>query len=106
MYYIVLYQHVLRLMHRRVTCLNFAFIAWQMEMHLILPYLLRRFSFTLAPPYDKLMDYKISAGDAGGSTFRGVNSAGTMGPMDLDSASAVGPTERYSVAMKLRVSPR
>jgi cytochrome P450 len=65
--------------HGPRNCLgrNFA----QMEMRLIIAYLLRRYSFSLAPPYDKL------AGETCGPTadpsgFFGVN-VGTMGPLDL-----------------------
>eukprot|EP00439_Symbiodinium_sp_Y106_P062637 s2455_g9.t1 len=65
---------------------NFA----QMEMRLILSYLFHKFSFSLAPPYDTLMDATIKASDTNPRTFRGIN------------AGAVSEDERFLVAMKLR----
>merc|ERR1712110_586754 len=65
--------------HNPRSCLgkNFA----QMEMRLILLYLLRDFDFSLASPYDQLAGQELGATPAA-SDFRGVN-RGTMGPMDL-----------------------
>merc|ERR1712039_1004066 len=66
--------------HNPRSCLgkNFA----QMEMRLIIAYLLKRFTFTLAPPYDKLMNETLGPTVSDTSAFRGVN-GGTMGPLDL-----------------------
>lgn len=90
--------------HNPRSCLgkNFA----QMEMRLILSYLFHKFSFALAPPYDALMDTTTKASDTNPRTFRGINSGGTMGPMDLEHGGSVSEDERFLVAMKLRVTPR
>jgi cytochrome P450 len=88
--------------HAPRNCLgrNFA----QMEMRLIMLYLFRRFSFSLAPPYDKLMHVK-SGPTAAIDAFRGVN-RGTMGPMDLEHTTEHSWGTRHQYAMKLRASPR
>eukprot|EP00927_Polykrikos_kofoidii_P035729 TRINITY_DN30265_c0_g1_i1.p1 TRINITY_DN30265_c0_g1~~TRINITY_DN30265_c0_g1_i1.p1 ORF type:complete len:627 (-),score=65.11 TRINITY_DN30265_c0_g1_i1:341-2221(-) len=66
--------------HKPRSCLgrNFA----QMEMRLILLHLIRRFGFSLAEPYDKLMGMKFGATPSQ-NEFHGINRA-TMGPKDLE----------------------
>ncbi|CAE7520862.1 CYP714A1 [Symbiodinium pilosum] len=82
--------------HNPRSCLgkNFA----QMEMRLILSYLFHKFEFALAPPYDALADTTIKASDTNPKNFRGINSGGTMGPMDLEHGGAVSDNERYLAA--------
>lgn len=91
--------------HNPRSCLgkNFA----QMEMRLILVYLLRRFDFGLAASYDALQYGGSSATSLEPKAFRGVNRGGTMGPLDLERGGAVASKgRRYLVAMKLQVTPR
>lgn len=76
----------------------------QMEMRLIMLYLLKDFEFSLAAPYDSLIGVKT------GSTpdeddFRGVNRA-TMGPMDLERSSEHSWGRRPVYAMKMHVRRR
>lgn len=89
--------------HNPRACLgkNFA----QMEMRLILIYLLRRFDFCLAAPYDVLQDGCNSTTSLEPHAFRGMNRGGTMGPLDLERGGAVAANERYQIAMKLKVTP-
>merc|ERR1712232_1362537 len=58
--------------HNPRSCLgrNFA----QMEMRLIMLYLFRDFSFTLAPAYQRLMNRVLGA-NPGANEFRGINRA-------------------------------
>jgi len=86
------------------SCLgrNFA----QMEMRLIIAYLLRSYTFHLAPPYDLLVD------DVSSSTtrptvhgFRGVNLA-TMGPIDLNGGIKTEWGSFVNYAMNMYVSAR
>jgi len=88
--------------HAPRSCLgrNFA----QMEMRLILLYLLNRFEFSLAPPYDKLVGAKTSVAPSV-HEFRGVN-RGTMGPMDLEHTTQHSWGTRYQYAMKMFVRSR
>lgn len=90
--------------HNPRSCLgkNFA----QMEMRLIISYLLHRFTFSLAPPYDTLHEAHLTAASTDPQRFRGVNRSGTMGPMDLEKGGAVSADEHYLIAMKLSVKPR
>mmetsp|Transcript_97259 Transcript_97259/g.153938 ORF Transcript_97259/g.153938 Transcript_97259/m.153938 type:complete len:453 (+) Transcript_97259:3-1361(+) len=90
--------------HNPRSCLgkNFA----QMEMRLILSYLLRRFSFTLAPPYDALQEARLSATGSDPDFFRAVNRGGTMGPLDLEHGGSTSHAENYLIGLKLKVSPR
>eukprot|EP00930_Biecheleria_cincta_P059218 TRINITY_DN44978_c0_g1_i1.p1 TRINITY_DN44978_c0_g1~~TRINITY_DN44978_c0_g1_i1.p1 ORF type:complete len:617 (-),score=92.27 TRINITY_DN44978_c0_g1_i1:36-1886(-) len=90
--------------HNPRSCLgkNFA----KMEMRLILSYLLHKFTFSLAPPYDTLHETHLTAASTDPKTFRGVNRAGTMGPMDLEKGGSVSADEPYLIAMKLNVSSR
>mmetsp|Transcript_66841 Transcript_66841/g.169538 ORF Transcript_66841/g.169538 Transcript_66841/m.169538 type:complete len:636 (-) Transcript_66841:52-1959(-) len=90
--------------HNPRSCLgkNFA----QMEMRLILSYLLHNFGFSLAPPYDTVKDVMLPVArslDGGGPAFYGVNRGGTMGPLDLERRH---PDGRPLVALKLRVARR
>jgi len=89
--------------HNPRSCLgkNFA----QMEMRLILSYLLHRFTFELAPPYDSLYGFSVAADSTNPHSFRGVNRSGTMGPLDLETAGS-SPDSGFRVAMKLKVHPR
>jgi len=88
--------------HAPRNCLgrNFA----QMEMRLIMLNLLRSFEFTLAPPYDGLMDAKCGPTPKAGE-FHGVNRA-TMGPMDLESSSQHVWGTRHLYALKMNLRPR
>ncbi|CAJ1456841.1 unnamed protein product [Effrenium voratum] len=88
--------------HNPRSCLgkNFA----QMEMRLILSQLLRKFSFSLAPPYDKSDDVQTASTEK--LAFRGVNRGGTMGPMDMERGGSVSPGERFLIALKMHVHPR
>lgn len=89
--------------HAPRSCLgrNFA----QMEMHLIIPQLLRKLDFSLAPPYDRLQNVATGSTIQGADhDFRGCN-RGTMGPLSLE------PPEMpwgkiYNYALKLNVRPR
>eukprot|EP00928_Gymnodinium_smaydae_P061412 TRINITY_DN45493_c0_g1_i1.p1 TRINITY_DN45493_c0_g1~~TRINITY_DN45493_c0_g1_i1.p1 ORF type:complete len:625 (+),score=92.39 TRINITY_DN45493_c0_g1_i1:246-1877(+) len=90
--------------HSPRSCLgkNFA----QMEMRLIVSYLLRSYSFTLAPPYDKLgLQAHSSATSAKDGEFRGVN-LGTMGPMDMEGGIKTSWGSFASYAMKMYVHKR
>jgi len=88
--------------HAPRNCLgrNFA----QMEMRLIMLYLFRRFSFSFAPPYDKLMHVK-SGPTADIGEFRGIN-RGTMGPMDLENTTEHSWGTRHQYALKLHANLR
>lgn len=79
---------------------NFA----QMEMRLILLYLLQRFDFSLAPPYDQLMTSKLGA-TPDVHEFRGINRA-TMGPMDLEHSTQKSWGTRHVYALKMHAKPR
>jgi cytochrome P450 len=89
--------------HAPRTCLgrNFA----QMEMRLIIAYLLHQYSFELAPPYDKLMNQTSSVNAYGPDDFRGVNQ-GPMGPLDLDGSPDHTGVKFYTVGLKLFARPR
>lgn len=84
--------------HAPRSCLgrNFA----QMEMRLIMLYLLRRVDFSLAPPYDVLASSAESSAVPAVAEFRGVN-RGTMGPMDLSRGSQHSWGERRTTALKM-----
>jgi cytochrome P450 len=89
--------------HNPRSCLgrNFA----QMEMRLILSYLLHRFEFTLAPPYDSLIGKRCTP-HAGRNDFRGVNRA-TFGPINLENLTSQ-PEEQaywYTYALKMHARP-
>jgi len=88
--------------HNPRSCLgkNFA----QMEMRLIIAYLLKDFDFSLAAPYDKLinMENKVAPNT---DEFRGVNRA-TMGPMDLENSQQCSWGVRHQYALKLHPKPR
>lgn len=88
--------------HNPRSCLgkNFA----QLEMRLILCYLLKRFTFSLAGPYSQLRG-QPSSSEPEYDEFRGVN-RGTMGPMDLERSSEHSWGTRYVYALKMEVSPR
>mmetsp|Transcript_29746 Transcript_29746/g.59947 ORF Transcript_29746/g.59947 Transcript_29746/m.59947 type:complete len:291 (-) Transcript_29746:302-1174(-) len=88
--------------HAPRNCLgrNFA----QMEMRLIMLFLLRRFDFSLAPPYDQLLGAG-STSAPGVSEFRGIN-RGTMGPMNLDGGVEYAWGRRHTTAMKMFARPR
>lgn len=83
--------------HNPRSCLgkNFA----QMEMRLILLYLLRDFRFELAPPYDALAGRELGVAPAA-RDFRGINRA-TMGPMDLERLQE-GHKPWYALKMHVR----
>jgi cytochrome P450 len=88
--------------HNPRSCLgkNFA----QMEMRLILAYLLKGFDFSLAAPYDSLVGSPnpvVPVVDE----FRGVN-RGTMGPMDLEKSQSCSWGIRHQYALKLHPKPR
>lgn len=76
----------------------------QMEMRLIVAYLLRHFRFELAPPYDSVMD-KVCNAVPEIEEFRGT-SAGTMGPMNLEKTTSYEWGVRYDNGMKLFARPR
>eukprot|EP00440_Ansanella_granifera_P046977 gb/GFBE01050872.1/.p1 GENE.gb/GFBE01050872.1/~~gb/GFBE01050872.1/.p1 ORF type:complete len:612 (+),score=114.26 gb/GFBE01050872.1/:1-1836(+) len=88
--------------HAPRSCLgrNFA----QMEMRLIMLNLLRSFQFSLAPPYDRLMNSKLGV-TAAPDDFRGVNRA-TMGPLDLERQGSTHWGNRHLYAMKMHVHLR
>jgi cytochrome P450 len=88
--------------HNPRSCLgkNFA----QLEMRLIILYLLRDFSFSLSPAYQRLMNRTCGAAPAP-EEFRGVN-RGTMGPMDLEHSTEHGWGTRPLYALKLLPRPR
>lgn len=88
--------------HAPRNCLgrNFA----QMEMRLIMLYLFKRFSFSFAPPYDKITHVKSGA-TPGVNEFRGIN-RGTMGPMDLENTTEHSWGTRHQYALKLQANPR
>lgn len=83
--------------HSPRSCLgrNFA----QMEMRLIMLYLLRDFNFCLGTAYNKLASRKIGVASSTGE-FRGVNRA-TMGPMNLEDATSHVWGTRPLQAMKM-----
>lgn len=89
--------------HNPRSCLgkNFA----QLEMRLILSHLLKDFTFTLAPPYDKLESDLSSSAVPDLKDFRGVDRA-TMGPRDMERSSHHSWGERPVYAMKLNVIAR
>jgi len=82
--------------HSPRSCLgrNFA----QMEMRLIMLYILRDFEFFLASPFDSLAGKELGP-LAGPRDFRGVN-RGTMGPMDIE---RFDERKKPWYAMKMRV---
>merc|ERR1711924_320363 len=88
--------------HNPRSCLgkNFA----QLEMRLIMSYLLKHFRFTLAAPYDQLVG-KVSSAAPDNDEFRGIN-RGTMGPMDLERSSKHSWGTRHVYAMKMDVTKR
>jgi cytochrome P450 len=91
--------------HNPRSCLgrNFA----QMEMRLIIAYLLHRCDFSLAPPYDSLYGQE-SKTVSGVNEFRGVNRA-TFGPIDienLNSAKSSPFAYWYTYALKMNVCLR
>mmetsp|Transcript_117991 Transcript_117991/g.252000 ORF Transcript_117991/g.252000 Transcript_117991/m.252000 type:complete len:601 (+) Transcript_117991:59-1861(+) len=88
--------------HAPRSCLgrNFA----QMEMRLIILSLLRRFTFSLAPPHDKLMTAKLGAVPRDGE-WHGVNRA-TMGPMNPEDGTQQSWGWRPAVGMQMNVTPR
>mmetsp|Transcript_15004 Transcript_15004/g.31422 ORF Transcript_15004/g.31422 Transcript_15004/m.31422 type:complete len:622 (-) Transcript_15004:275-2140(-) len=88
--------------HAPRSCLgrNFA----QLEMRLIMLYLLQRFEFKLAPPYDQLMGVETGV-LPGVLEFRGIN-RGTMGPMNLDGGVKCSWGQRHTTAMKMYAQPR
>lgn len=88
--------------HSPRSCLgrNFA----QMEMRLIMLYLLRNFSFSLGSAYQKLLHRSLGATPAP-EEFRGVN-RGTMGPMDLENSTRQSWGTRPLYALKLKVELR
>eukprot|EP00931_Biecheleriopsis_adriatica_P060417 TRINITY_DN36287_c0_g1_i1.p1 TRINITY_DN36287_c0_g1~~TRINITY_DN36287_c0_g1_i1.p1 ORF type:complete len:598 (-),score=109.80 TRINITY_DN36287_c0_g1_i1:197-1990(-) len=90
--------------HNPRSCLgkNFA----QMEMRLILSYLLSNFDFALASPYDSFKDSTLTASCTDVDRFRGVNRGGTMGPLDLEKGGIVRKDQNYLVALKLSANPR
>eukprot|EP00658_Telonema_sp_P-2_P001858 TRINITY_DN1068_c0_g1_i20.p1 TRINITY_DN1068_c0_g1~~TRINITY_DN1068_c0_g1_i20.p1 ORF type:complete len:504 (-),score=107.77 TRINITY_DN1068_c0_g1_i20:584-2095(-) len=90
--------------HNPRSCLGKNFAG--MEMRLILPELLRRFEFSLAPPYDHLVDHVVKTGSVDPDGFRGVNAGGTMGPLNLEALPGDRRGARHMIAMKLRVTPR
>jgi len=94
--------------HRPRSCLgrNFA----QMEMRLIISYLIRSFDFSLAPPYDALaggmpLGATLGAGEGEADGFRAVNRI-TLGPMDLERSGECVWGRRHQVALKMIATPR
>ena len=90
--------------HNPRSCLgrNFA----QMEMRLIVLYLVRDYGFALAPPYDKLAgDATPNASFAETGQFRGVNLA-TMGPMDMEGGFPTKWGGFPNYGMKLKIIKR
>lgn len=90
--------------HNPRSCLgrNFA----QMEMRLIMAFLLRRYTFTLAPPYDELVHTKaFDAMASDPDAFRGVNRA-TMGPMNLVDSPEMPWGKFHTVGLYMNVHPR
>lgn len=89
--------------HAPRSCLgkNFA----QMEMRLIIAYLVRSYNFTLAHPYDSLGANLGDATFADPGAFRGMN-FGTMGPIDLEGGIKTDWGAFPSYAMKLHVHER
>eukprot|EP00930_Biecheleria_cincta_P070629 TRINITY_DN58262_c0_g1_i1.p1 TRINITY_DN58262_c0_g1~~TRINITY_DN58262_c0_g1_i1.p1 ORF type:complete len:659 (+),score=101.89 TRINITY_DN58262_c0_g1_i1:168-1979(+) len=88
--------------HSPRNCLgrNFA----QMEMRLIMLYLLRDFSFSLGSSYKKLM-HRTTGSSPAPEEFRGIN-RGTMGPMDLEQSTQHAWGTRPLYGMKARVHSR
>merc|ERR1711894_480613 len=88
--------------HNPRSCLgkNFA----QMEMRLILSYLIHAFDFTLAGPYSHLQGRENPV-VPGEHDFRGIN-RGTMGPMDLEFSRECSWGTRHSYALKMYAQPR
>jgi len=88
--------------HAPRTCLgrNFA----QMEMRLIMVYLLSQFEFTLAPPYDSLQGATFGAAP-GTADYHGLDVA-TMGPMDLERTTKHWWGERRYTGLKMFARPR
>lgn len=89
--------------HAPRNCLgrNFA----QMEMRLILPEIIKRFSFSLAPPYDTVQNTKLGVTCSSPDDFRGVNLA-TMGPLDINGSQQMSWGKVYSMGLTLHVNPR
>jgi len=89
--------------HAPRNCLgrNFA----QMEMRLIIPYLVRSYTFSLAPPYDQLQNKSFGATVNDAKSFRAVN-LGTSGPMNLHEQTKYPFGEVYMVGMKLHMTNR
>jgi len=86
------------------SCLgkNFA----QLEMRLILSYLLQSYTFSLAPPYDKLVGATpATASCAEPGVFRGANLA-TMGPLDMEGGIKTEWGAFTNYAMKMFVKER
>jgi len=88
--------------HKPRSCLgrNFA----QMEMRLIMLYLLRDFDFALAEPFDALAGVRLGATPAAGE-FHGLNRA-TMGPKDPEEWTQQSWGRRYLYGMRMHVRPR
>lgn len=91
--------------HAPRTCLgrNFA----QMEMRLIVSYLVRNFEFRLTPAYEhlrgKVCGATVDSSDPG--AFRGVNKA-TMGPLDLEGSVKMDWGTFYNVGMPMIIHRR
>merc|ERR1712232_807118 len=83
--------------HDPRSCLgkNFA----QMEMRLIVAYLIRRYTFPLGKPYDQLKGVLSGPTISDPKEFRGVNN-GTMGPMDMEGRLKTSWGQFYSYGMK------
>merc|ERR1712087_963083 len=88
--------------HNPRSCLgkNFA----QMEMRLIMVYLLKTFDFSLAAPYDRLIGMENPVAP-GVHEYRGIN-RGTMGPMDLEQTRECSWGSRHQYALKMHATLR
>jgi len=89
--------------HTPRNCLgrNFA----QMEMRLIIPYLLHEYEFALAPAYEHLLGKALGPTVSDADAFRGVN-RGTMGPLDLVNSPEMPWGIRHTVGLPMRVHRR
>lgn len=89
--------------HNPRSCLgkNFA----QMEMRLIIAYLVRKFDFSLAGTYAHLAQKSKESATPDRFEFRGIN-RGTMGPMDMDKSSEHSWGTRHVYAMRMHARPR
>ena len=78
-----------------------------MEMRLILCYLFKQFDFTLAGPYQKLMELKSFPNTANRplEEFHALD-RGTMDPMDLEEAEDKMWGKRHLVGMKMYAKAR